>query len=234
MSPKQHLIVFTRYPEPGVTKTRLIPKLGERGAAALQRRMTQHVLDHVREFASQMDGALSVEVRFDGGDARRMAAAFGDECRYIQQGDGDLGERMWRAFRDAERDGKARTVIIGSDCPAITPHVLRDAFDQLERDDLVLGPASDGGYYLIGLRQPEQELFKGIAWGTSSVYEQTLAIAHAESLSTKLLPELSDVDRPEDLREWDRLVADSAAMISIIIPTHSEAKRIQEVVGRTM
>ena len=228
MSGRERLIVFTRYPEPGTTKTRLIPALGPEGAADLQRRMTRHALS----CASRCDG-VPVEVRYAGGDEPLMRQAFGSAFGYVPQGDGDLGARMDRGFRSAFDHGAGRVVVIGSDCPGITPELLRDAFAALERNDLVLGPAADGGYYLIGLRRPTPELFSGtLPWGMETVRAQTLAIAEGLGLSTALLPELDDVDRPEDLHLVEHLgrTATPAASISVIIPALNEADRISEIV----
>lgn len=111
----RRLIIFTRFPEPHRTKTRLIPALGPEGAAALARDMTRHTLACVRPLAK--DFGVLAEVRFEGGDAERMAAAFGNGFPYRRQGPGDLGCRMERAFAEAFCEGAKRVVIIGTDCP---------------------------------------------------------------------------------------------------------------------
>ncbi len=216
----RRLIIFTRLPEPGSTKTRLIPALGPAGAADLQRRMTRAIM----ATAHSADRA-SLEVRFEGGDEAMMRAAFGDDCRYTPQDSGHLGERMLRAFETAFAEGAELVVIIGSDCPAITPDVLDEAFEQLERHDLVLGPATDGGYYLIGLHRPICELFPAtMPWGQSEVRDLTLSIAGSLGLSVALLRELSDVDRPEDLAELHG--SGLLPAITVIIPTLNETNSI--------
>ncbi|AFZ27664.1 hypothetical protein Cylst_5664 [Cylindrospermum stagnale PCC 7417] len=199
-NPKQHLIVFTRYPEPGKTKTRLIPALGNVGAANLQRQMTEHTIFQVKEL--QKTTALSVEVRFAGGDLQLMQDWLGLGLVYQSQGGGDLGERMMRSLLDAFQSGAEQVIIIGSDCPGLSEQILATAFEQLQVFDLVLGPAIDGGYYLIGLRQPMPELFMNIAWGTAQVCQKTVDIALELNLSLIYLPPLADVDRPEDLQIW--------------------------------
>lgn len=199
-SPKQHLIIFTRYPEPGKTKTRLIPALGAVGAANLQRQMTEHTIFQVKKL--QQATALSVEVRFVGGNSQLMQDWLGLGLVYQSQGGGDLGQRMVRSLLDAFQSDAEQVMIIGSDCPGLSSQILATAFEQLQVFDLVLGPAIDGGYYLIGLRQPIEELFLNIPWGTGQVCQKTVDIAQKLNLSLVYLPPLADVDRPEDLPIW--------------------------------
>ncbi len=203
------LIVFSRYPEPGTTKTRLIPVLGTDGAARLQCDLTRHTLAQARAF--RRTAAVTVEVRYDGGDAKKMAECFGNDVEYRPQGAGDLGCRMGRALADAFRDGAARAVVVGADCPGITPRLLREAFERLADADVALGPATDGGYYLIGLRRLVPELFHAIAWGGEHVLQSTLDRAAELSQSVALLEPLSDVDRPEDLTVWRRIAAEGGS-----------------------
>jgi len=193
----QYLIVFTRYPEPGKTKTRLIPALGEVGAAKLQRQMTEYTLSLVTI------SHLSTEVRFAGGDVQLMRDWLGSELIYQEQGEGELGVRMARSLSSAFQSGATQIVIIGTDCPSLNAEILTTAFHQLQQHDLVLGPAIDGGYYLIGLQRFIPELFVNIDWGTSQVLAQTVKIAQKLNLSIFYLPELADIDRPEDLATLD-------------------------------
>ncbi|WP_337885574.1 TIGR04282 family arsenosugar biosynthesis glycosyltransferase [Fischerella thermalis] len=200
---KQHLIIFTRYPEPGLTKTRLIPVLGAGGAANLQRQMTEYTLFKVRELQKAI--AISVEVRFSGGDLELMQNWLGTDLIYQYQGEGDLGQRMTRSLLDAFDAGARQVVIIGTDCPGVNAQILTQAFAELQQWDIALGPAIDGGYYLIGLQRPFLELFADIDWGTSQVLQQTVAICHQLNLSVAYLPSLADVDRPEDLSIWEQI-----------------------------
>jgi len=222
----ERLIIFARYPEPGKSKTRLIPALGPQGAACLGREMTRQAL----RWAGELVGArsVSVDVCFAGGDEALMQHCFGDRFGFLPQAAGDLGERMRGAFESAFQAGAARVVIVGTDCPHLSAQVVATAFDRLAESDVVLGPATDGGYYLIGLRRPAPELFARIPWGSSAVLEETLGASEAANLSTVLLEPLPDVDRPEDLAVWDRARgqarADMAdARISVVVPTLNEA-----------
>ena len=193
----QYLIIFTRYPEPGKTKTRLIPALGEVGAAKLQRQMTEYTLSLVTI------SHLSTEVRFAGGNVQLMRDWLGSELIYQEQGEGELGVRMARSLSSAFQSGATQIVIIGTDCPSLNAEILTTAFHQLQQHDLVLGPAIDGGYYLIGLQRFIPELFVNIDWGTAQVLAQTVKIAQELNLSIFYLPELADIDRPEDLAILD-------------------------------
>lgn len=191
------LIIFTRYPEPGKTKTRMIPALGEEGAAKLQRQMTENTLAKAKKL--QEFHPVSVEIYFAGGNQQLMELWLGADVIYRQQSEGDLGERMASAFERSFAAGMTGVVIIGTDCPDLDNQIMSEAFQWLEAHDLVLGPAQDGGYYLIGLRRLIPELFVGINWGTSQVRQQTVEIAGNLGLAIAFEPMLHDIDRPEDL-----------------------------------
>jgi len=195
------LILFTRYPEPGRTKTRLIPALGAQGAAALQRRMSEAVVARMVQFASQYP--VNPEIRYAGGNQQAMEAWLANGIPCLDQSEGDLGDRLGRAFAQAFAQGAGPVVVIGADCPGLTPALFAQAFAALAQKDLVLGPAMDGGYYLVGLARPAPDLFSEIPWGNKEVLAETLNQARAMALSTHLLEPLADVDRPEDLRYFD-------------------------------
>ena len=189
----ERLIVFTRFPEPGKTKTRLIPALGERGAAALQRRMTEHIIATAAKVNNRPD--LNIEVRHEGGNADSMRNWLGPQLVYRAQGSGDLGRRMARAFEDAFQDSNGTAVIVGSDIPGVSADIIEQAFEGLQENDLVLGPAHDGGYYLIGLKNTlpadtYSRLFDGLSWGSGNVLSQTLQTAGESGLRFLLLESL--------------------------------------------
>lgn len=197
---KQCLIIFTRYPEPGKTKTRLIPVLGAEGAANLQRQMTEQKLAEAKKL--QEINCISLEIHFTGGNQQLMQNWLGN-LTYKQQSEGDIGCRMVSAFQTAFEAEMSRVVLIGIDCPDLKAELMADAFQALNKHDLVLGPAKDGGYYLIGLNYLISELFIGISWSTAKVLEQTQHIIQKLELAIAYLPILSDVDRPEDLAVLD-------------------------------
>lgn len=193
----ESLIIFTRYPEAGKTKTRMIPALGSKGAADLQRQLSEHTIQTAQIL--QKSRPIDIEIHFAGGDRDLMLSWLGNHHSYYPQVAGDLGVKMQSAFANAFKQGKQRVVTIGIDCPDINSVILNQAFDSLQNRELVLGGAEDGGYYLIGLSKLVPELFTDINWGTDSVFATTQKIAQQLALSIDYLPVLSDVDRPEDL-----------------------------------
>ena len=226
----RRLIVFTRYPVPGRTKTRLISAVGSVRAAELQRRMTVATLATAQRLGRQT--GIDIEVRYAGGSYGRMRRWLGGGVTCRPQGDGDLGQRMKRAFDQAFNDGQAKVALVGTDCPDLTVGNLREAFDALDRGEMALGPSADGGYWLIGLRKAA-DVFGGVAWGTESVLSQTLERARQGGLNVHTLSMLADVDRPEDLH---RLTSDLRAVVdrpyvSVIVTALNEAEHIAAAVA---
>lgn len=222
---REHLIVFTRYPRAGSTKTRLIPVLGSRGAADLQRHMTEHLVEVLRH--PLLRNRIRAEIRYEGGDVGRMRRWLGAEFHYRSQGRGDLAQRMERALREAFAAGADSAAVIGCDIPDITATLLQQAFDLLRHRDLAVGPARDGGYYLLGLQRQVKDaalpgIFQNIPWGTDRVLGTTLSRACRLRLDFELLEELQDVDRPEDLAVWRA----TAPKISVVVPTLNEADNL--------
>ena len=226
----ERLVVFTRYPQFGLAKTRLIPAIGPVRAAELQRRMTVATLATAQRLG-RLEG-IDIEVRYAGGSYGRMRRWLGGGVTCRPQGDGDLGQRMKRAFDEAFDDGKTKVAIVGTDCPDLTVDNLREAFDALDRGDMTLGPSTDGGYWLIGLRRAAN-VFDGVEWGTESVLSQTLERAREAALNVHTLSMLADVDRPGDLH---KLTGDLRAVVdrpyvSVIVTALNEAEHIASVVA---
>ena len=238
ISRNKRLIVFTRYPKPGTTKTRLIPVLGAEGAADLQRKMTEHTLLQVKKLLTRPE--ICIEIRYEGGDEHRMRSWLGPNFDYCSQGSGDLGIRMKRSFDDSFRTGADKTLVIGSDIPAITHSLIQKAFSSLDRKQMVIGPAKDGGYYLIGFQKASfsssvSGLFTGIKWGERNVLDKTIHTAKDLGINFSLLEELEDVDRTEDLPIWRRFHQANRhdftfKRISIIIPVLNEADNLKKTI----
>lgn len=184
------VVLFTRWPAPGHAKTRLIPALGADGAAALHRRLTE------RAVAACRASGLAVEVRTTGAPVAAFAAWLGADLRIIDQGEGDLGERLARAA------AAAPMLLVGADIPDLTAGHLRHAAATLAEAPVSIGPAEDGGYWLLGLAAPMPALFADIAWGTATVFADTVAKLAAPPV---VLDTLADLDRPEDLARWPDL-----------------------------
>lgn len=223
------LILFTRYPEPGTTKTRLIGALGADGAAELHRRMTELAVDAGRELRAS--NGTAVQIRYIGGDDLRMRQWLGNDMQYAAQIGHDLGQRMDSAFKDGFDQGCDRIVVMGSDCPGLTAGILEKAFQALDDHCVVLGPAADGGYYLIGLKQRLPGVFREIPWGTGTVLEKTRSVLSSLGVSCAMLDKLSDVDTPGDLHVWESVPkAGNSRLISVIIPALNESCRISTAI----
>lgn len=223
--PRERLLIFTRYPLAGKTKTRLIPAIGAESAADTQRELTELTLH--RAISIAIARGVRIEVRHDGGDARLMRDWLGPLPRYAPQGEGELGQRLARAAQEAFDDAAESLVIIGADCPRLEAGILHRAFDALRASEVVFGPAQDGGYYLVGLRRPMPALFQGIPWSTDRVLAESLGVARARGHEPALLPTLPDVDEPADLPDW-RILQSELRRISVIIPTLNEAAHLPE------
>jgi len=197
---REHIILFTRLPKPGAVKTRLINRLGPQGAAELHDKMTIHVLRRIQPILKVRK--IQLQVYYCGGSRKEMVNWLGNAYALYSQQGSNLGQRMEHALTRIIRQGADRALLIGSDCPALDADILSRALDSLDSHDLVLGPAADGGYYLIGLRAGKNgyaNLFANIDWGTDQVLQQTLTQAKKSRFSYTLLPRLHDIDRPEDL-----------------------------------
>ncbi|MCL4693462.1 MAG: TIGR04283 family arsenosugar biosynthesis glycosyltransferase [Candidatus Hydrogenedentes bacterium] len=219
----QRLVVFSRFPVAGRTKTRLIPALGPEGAATLHREMAAWTLRTARRAVS--DGKTGLQVQYTGGEESDMAAWLGPDLEYCEQSDGDLGARLHDAFAQAFDAGMSRVITIGTDCPGLRDAAIRKAYALLRNHDVVLGPTDDGGYYLIGLRGPSASLFGDVDWGTGTVFSTTLLRAEQLGSSVALLPVLHDVDTTDDLKEWELHGPPDTSerpVLSVIVPALNE------------
>jgi len=224
MTIRRRLVLFTRFPEARRVKTRLIPALGQEGATALHRRLVLRTLRTAETACDLCDADL--EIRFEGGSEDAMQHWLGDRLHCRPQGDGDLGDRMARAIDESCVAGAQATIIIGSDSPGLSPDVIKSGFEELTTNSVVLGPAADGGYYLIGLTQSLPELFRNISWGTDRVLGESLKILAGSNIYPALLTTLEDIDRPEDLPAWDRVAAAEEVdhrSVSVVIPAFNES-----------
>ncbi|MBK8493048.1 MAG: TIGR04282 family arsenosugar biosynthesis glycosyltransferase [Saprospirales bacterium] len=187
------LILFVKNPQLGKVKTRLAATMGEENAL----RIYEALLAHTREVALQVAVGryLYYSEFIDKDDDWRMAYF----QKRKQEGE-DLGARMAHAFSEVLRDHE-RAILIGSDIPQISASILEEALEGLSTHDFVIGPALDGGYYLIGMHAYEPAVFEGIAWSTSSVFTQTIQLIRQLGKSFHTLPLLADVDVEKD---WER------------------------------
>lgn len=195
------LVVFVKAPVPGRVKTRLRPPLSFAQAARLYRAFVKDTLAS----AAKVPGT-GVKVAYAPSDDHPALDWIDSRARpgfFLQQG-ADLGRRLENAFAKCFSAGADKTVIIGSDTPHLGPGLMEKAFSALDRADVVLGPAKDGGYYLIGLRRSRPLLFENIPWSTGKVFTETAARARRARMKVFPLPALFDIDTASDLNELSK------------------------------
>jgi rSAM/selenodomain-associated transferase 1 len=195
--------VMAKAPVPGQAKTRLVPLIGEAGAARAQRGFILRTLATARQSST---GPLTLHCALDAAHRlfRLLAQRHGVVC--LPQADGDLGDRMAAVMADHfTKQQKTPLLIIGTDCPALTPAHLQQAADALQTSDAVLIPAEDGGYVLIGLRRPLPDVFQQVDWSTPRVMSQTRERLSAIGARWVELPALWDVDDPQDWLRWQAM-----------------------------
>ena len=192
MTPDVALIVFLRYPQKGKVKTRLAASLGQGKALEVYLALIAHTLETARA------SGFRVYLYYEGGlpDHKDKLPYFS----YHNQSEGSLGDRITHAI-DHTLKNHQKAIIIGSDCPGLAADHIREAASALNNCDIVLGPALDGGYYLIGCKNLNHEIFRDIRWSTSQVLQQTIEAIKKNNLTFHLLETLRDIDTLEDLRE---------------------------------
>lgn len=188
------LLIFTRNPELGKCKTRLAKTIGDENALTVYKMLLKKTVDITQELACDKAVYYSVKVREND---------LWDENSYSkhQQIGDDLGVRMYNAFNDSFKKGYKKVIIIGSDLYDLTPAHINKAFELLDQNDVVIGPATDGGYYLLGMKTMHKTIFSNKEWGTHTVRAATL-----EDLNNKkvqLLSPLNDIDIFEDIKDYD-------------------------------
>ncbi len=185
--------LFAKYWTPGQVKTRLARMVGDQPATEIHRILLLYLL---RELGGSSRGELPIEMDlvFTPNHERKKLEPFSKNWRLVPQCDGDLGKRLATYVNDAFANGAQRVILIGADCPFVSKEVVTDALRQLESAEVVLGPAVDGGYYLLGLAGPTIELFQRIEWSTDQVLEQTMAVVSKRNLVHSFLREKEDVD----------------------------------------
>lgn len=191
--PKEKLMIFVKNEEAGKVKTRLAKFVGDEKALEIY----GVLLRHTHALAAPLK--VKKEVWYSRFIEENDLWSKGGFEKEIQEGE-SLGERMSAAFKKTFKEGFGKAVIIGSDCGELTQDVIRQAFLHLKKHDVVLGPAADGGYYLLGMNAYYPELFSEISWSTGQVLTQTLDKAKKIGVNTTLLQQLNDVD---EIKDWE-------------------------------
>lgn len=231
---KRALIIFTRIPEAGRTKTRLMPYFSGEQCAELHTCFLRDISASVRNVDAD------VFVFYTGGKPCALNEIFGSRAQYIEQKGETLGARMHNAVRSVLGAGYESAVLIGTDIPAVSADIIEKAFNRIDDAHIVMGPTTDGGYYLIGMNTPVEEVFSLKQYGDSSVFDATVRAADDSGFRVAAVDELSDIDEAADvaffrneMKNSDRLRKShtgrflaSSVKISVIIPTYNEKKTI--------
>ncbi|MFN2384120.1 MAG: TIGR04282 family arsenosugar biosynthesis glycosyltransferase [Gemmatimonadota bacterium] len=220
--PRAVVVVFAKAVVAGQVKTRMRPVLQAAEAADLYRALLLDTLEAVR--ATDAEAVVAFTPANGRSSLERL---LGRRWPLVAQGPGDLGERLESVFAQLHASSKRPLIAIGSDCPGVTPARLREAFAALDTHAAVLGPALDGGYYLLGLTAPRRELFRDISWSTADVAAVTQERLGRAGVSLALLPAERDLDTPADLLDWYTAAHAGAlratyartwAMVSAVLP----------------
>lgn len=183
------LLIFAKYPEPGRVKTRLARRIGLEKAARLYQTMVETVVQKT----IPQNGEYYRQLYFDPPERGADFQKWFPFLDMKPQAEGDLGRRMAAAIGDSFKKGVQKVIVVGSDCVDIDRTLVCDALSRLDQSDLVIGPAADGGYYLIGVKN-FHDLFTGIPWSTDRVFAETIRRANEFNLRVAVLPTLSDID----------------------------------------
>lgn len=229
VSNHRRVILFGRYPVPGQTKTRLIPSLGDLGAADLQRRFTEQILEAVLR-AGLID--TTVEFCYTGGTRSQVQKWLGAQpIAFDEQSGHGLGERMRNSLFRALDLGCGQALLIGTDIPQLDADHIKAAFEALAENDVVLGPSRDGGYWLVGMKR-KIDIFQNIDWSTSQVLDQTLDAVRKKGFSAAKLSILNDMDTEADLEGDLRSKEWKAPYLSVVIPALNEAGSIESTIKK--
>ena len=227
---KNAYVIFTREPVAGSTKTRLMPYYTAEQCAELHRCF-------LRDLACEMKGrGFDIVVSYTGGEPLFLKETFGRKACYIEQRGDDLGMKMENAFRDMFAMGYERVVLTGSDIPELESETIVTAFAMLSSCDIVIGPTTDGGYYLLGMKEPHHEAFGVKTYGGTTVFEETVNSIRETGAEISIVDEYNDIDTKEDLADLRRRIAEDAGLrrshtarfifdrlkVSVIIPTYNE------------
>lgn len=224
------IIIFGRYPVPGNTKTRLIPELGPAGAADLSRELTEKTIRKAKKAVINTEAEIEFCSRGGTGDLIRQW--LGKDISIFSQEGSNLGERMFNAFKRVFTKKYERVILCGTDIPGLKSIHFEKAFSALNNNDIVVGPSEDGGYWLIGMKQPHN-IFNSISWGTENVFKQTISAADRMGLKIHHLETLNDIDTKDDLY---KLVPrfKKKPFISVVIPALNEAENIEKTINSAL
>ncbi len=193
------LLIMAKAPEGANVKTRLRGSLSEARRLGLYRSLLEGTVSRLRDVPG-----VDAFITYDPPGSEGHFRAFG--LPVFTQSGGDLGRRMHEAINEALTRGYRQAALVGVDIPGLDADVVLNAFSLLEENDVVFGPASDGGYYLVGLKSPAPGLFEGVRWSSENTLKDSLERARSLGLAASLARTLSDLDTPEDLKRFPELL----------------------------
>jgi hypothetical protein len=193
------LIVFVKEPVKGKIKTRLAETLGDEFAFRFYKTCAEHTFNEIEKLNSP---GIKVYLFYDGENEKSVKDWAGEEFICKRQNGNDLGIRMKNSFFEIFNSGFHKAVIIGTDIPDLTSEIVEEAFNSLDKSEVVICPANDGGYYLLGMKKLYSFLFEDIVWSTEKVLSQSLDKLNRNGISKKILKTLNDIDTENDLKDW--------------------------------
>ena len=215
---KKAIICFTRVPKPGVTKTRLLPILTGDQCAKLHTAFLKDLASVYENVAADLYVSYTADP-----DWQDLKAIFPAAKDFFAQEGADLGEKMYRAICNVLKIGYESVVLTGADLPLLGKTHLETGFSALDGADVAIGPTSDGGYYLVGMKQPHTVIFEKQQYGGATVLENTVAAAEAAGLSVSFAKQCDDVDTPEDLRKLTKHLSPETATYQYLMQLKKEA-----------
>ena len=220
-----HIGLFAKFWQPGTVKTRLAAKIGNESACEIYRDFVFHLLARLNAIGDTRTVVFSPPEK-----QTEFENSIPDPWGLVPQSPGDLGQRMGTFFKSTfddsniqNLDSPTKVVVIGADSPHIEANQIQSAFDALENNSVVLGPSTDGGYYLVGMNKPCLEIFDGIQWSTESVLQRTIKILKDRQLSFELLEPMTDVDELNDLVDLQSVLTQLPA------PDHLDTKLMRKI-----
>jgi rSAM/selenodomain-associated transferase 1 len=195
---KNALIVFTRYPEVGKVKTRLAKETSDQFAKDFYQLCAESIFSEITLLSNSDKYIFYSEEKMKN----RVIEWTNNEFLYALQVGSNLGEKMYNAFKLAFSYAYQSVILVGTDIPDLSKNIINSALIMLDKKDAVIGPAGDGGYYLLGLKKNHKDLFENIKWGSGAVFNLTMEIAKTLSLKVGILLPLIDIDKKENLDNW--------------------------------
>lgn len=192
------LILFVKYPEPGKVKTRLAYSIGVMEATKLYKSWVENIVSELKNLSCVDLYIFFPEKKY----TKEFMNWLGTDLNFCIQSGKDLGYKMNNAFKKMFNGGYKKVVLAGSDIPDLNNKTIIEAFESIDNNDVVLGKSQDGGYYLIALKESQEELFTNIKWSSEKVLNQTISKCKSLGLKYKLLNELTDIDTLRDLITW--------------------------------